>query len=83
MYCKVLVHFCTKVAPDLRKLLRKQIQINYLDTNFHPTNSPFLLPHVTFSRDRENFFIHQRNSCWVIISFILMTEKALILQREI
>ena len=43
----------------------------------------FLLPHITYSRDGENFLIYQRNSCWVIISLVLMTsviERALILQ---
>ena len=52
----------------------------------HTANYPFVLPHITYSRDGESFLIYQRNSCWVIISCILMTsltEKALILQREI
>ena len=49
-------------------------------------NSPFSSPHITYSSDRENLVIYQRSSCWVMVSFILMTsliENALILQREV
>ena len=28
----------------------------------HTANSPFLLPHITYIRDGENFLIYQRNS---------------------
>ena len=53
-----------------------------LNIQHHAANSPFLLPHIVESRDRENCLTYQRKSCWVIKSFILMTsltEKALIL----
>ena len=75
-----------------QKPLNKQRQVKTSTICLHrkdkirSANSPFLLPHITYSRDGENFLINQRNSCWVIISFILMTsltEKALTLQREI
>ena len=52
----------------------------------HTANAPFLLLHITYSRDGGNFLSHRQNSCWVIISFILMTsltERALMLQGEI
>ena len=60
----------------------------YKPFNFqhHTVNSPFLLPHITNNRGGDNFLIGQRNSCWMIISFILMTsltERALNMQREI
>ena len=35
-----------------------------LPTNLKKTAiSPFLLPHIPYSRDGENFLIFQRNSC--------------------
>ena len=59
----------------------------FLTFNFqhHTASSSLSLSHITYSRDGENFLLYQRNSCWVIISFILMTflsDRALILQRE-
>ena len=73
-----------------RKMIHKAMaQVRLSSFQHHTANSPFVLPHITSSRDVENFAINQRNSCLAIImmiSFILMTsltEKALIVQREI
>ena len=56
--------------------------LNYSISNI---TLPILLSRITYSRDGENFLIHQWNSCWVIISFVFMTsltEKALIIWRS-
>ena len=46
---------------------------NYGHFKHHTANSLFLLPLITYRRDGENFLIYQRNSCLVIIFFILVT----------
>ena len=59
-------------------------KLSYWLINFkqHTANSPFVLPHIAYSKDGENFLFYQRNSCCVIISFILMNSltEVLILQ---
>ena len=63
----------------------KTVVLLTFNFHHHTANYPFLLPHITYSRDKETFLINQGNSRWVIICFSLMTsliEEALILQRN-
>ena len=76
----------TKLLFFLIKYSDLSLSLLNWDFQHHTASSPFLLPQITYSRDGENFLIYQWNSRWVIISFTFityLTEKALILRREI